>query len=61
MIRTGTPIEVTSWDWEDVPVYDRHGVHIRYYAKVRVPREYKEIPYEQPVAEPIEDEEWVEF
>jgi len=61
MERTGTPIKVTSWDWEERPVYDRHGVHIRYYAKVRVPREYRELEYEQPEEEPIDWNDTVEF
>ena len=61
MIRTGTPIEVSTWDWEERPVYDRYG-NIRHYQRVRVPREYRELEYEQPVGElPDEDEEWVEF
>jgi len=57
-------LEVTSWEWEDVPVYDRHG-NIRYYQKTRVPREYKHVPFELP--EPTEDDyippfdEWIEF
>jgi len=61
MIRTGTPIEVTSWDWEERPVYDRYG-NIRYYQRVRVPREYRELEYEQPEAgEPIDWNDTVEF
>ena len=39
-------LEVTSWGWEDKPVYDRAG-NIRYYQKTRVPREYKHLEYEQ--------------
>ena len=60
MIRTGMPIKVTSWDWEDKPVYDRYG-NIRYYQKVRVPREYKELPYEQPTEEVIDWNDTVPF
>jgi len=61
MERTGTPIEVSTWDWEERPVYDRYG-NIRHYQRVRVPREYRELEYEQPEAEPLGDDwEWEEF
>lgn len=59
-IRTGAPIEVSSWEYEDMPVFDRYG-NIRRWEKVMVPREYKELPYEPPQAEPIDWNDTVPF
>ena len=57
-----TGLKVHSWEWILVDTIDRRGRPCT--KRVRVPREYTEIQYEEPevtVEELDEDEEWIDF